>query len=147
MPIDSISVKDSSGVAKNIAVDDNGSGILVQLFKLMFGTLDTGFTAVDAANPLPVQTSGSSTGTLTSVAASMSSQTLLAANASRRGYTLWNNSTATLYVLNATGTATTSSASVPIGPQEYYEVPFNYKGIVSGIWSAANGAALITEHA
>lgn len=85
-----------------------------------------------------------------SVAASASSVSLLAANASRLGATVYNDSaSATLYVKLGT-TASTTSFTVALPPQVdgiggYYEVPFGYTGAVDGIWSAAVGSARITE--
>lgn len=59
-------------------------------------------------NPSPVTITPSTSGTATptSVAASTSSVALLAANSNRKGTTIWNNSTASLYkvlLLKATG--------------------------------------------
>lgn len=89
----------------------------------------------------------SSTGTLTSVAGTTSSSTqLLAANTSRRGVYIFNDSTATLYVgFNAT--VTTSSYTVQVPSNGFFEMPTApiYTGIIAGVWSAAAGNARITE--
>ncbi|MBD2202757.1 hypothetical protein H6G33_17920 [Calothrix sp. FACHB-1219] len=88
--------------------------------------------------------STSSTSTPTSVNSSASSVTILEANVTRKGATIWNNSTATLYIeFGATASASAFTAKLLAGG--YYEVPFNYTGVISGIWSAANGAALVRE--
>ena len=116
-------------------------------------------TAFGSASALPIsgtvtaipQTSG--TGTVTRQAVSVTNVTLKAANANRRGLTIYNNApggTANLFVkLGATAVITAGSESytVKIAPAGYYEVPFGYTGIVDGIWDAAdaNGEALITE--
>ncbi len=84
----------------------------------------------------------------TSVNASTSSVTLLAANAARKGATIWNSSTATLYVDLDTSSGATASATdytVTLGPGDYYEVPYDYTGIILGIWDVATGKALIRE--
>ncbi|MDZ7966867.1 MAG: hypothetical protein RM368_18125 [Nostoc sp. DedSLP03] len=88
--------------------------------------------------------STSGTSTPTTVASSTSSQTILAANSNRKGATIWNDSTATLYLEFGT-TATTSAFTVKLSPGGYYEVPFHYTGVISGIWSTANGNALVRE--
>lgn len=88
--------------------------------------------------------STSSTSTPSTVAASTSSQTIAAANANRKGLTIWNNSTANLYI-DFDSAATASDAAVSIAAGGYFEMPFNYTGIISGIWSAANGNALVRE--
>lgn len=84
------------------------------------------------------------TSVLASVAASVSSVVLRAANAARLGLTIFNDSTAILYLAFA-ATATTSAYTVKIGPGDYYELPRPvYTGDISGIWSAANGNARVT---
>lgn len=71
---------------------------------------------------------------------------LLAANPARRGYTLFNDSTQALYLLNADKVASSSVYSCKIAAAGYYEAPFAYCGPVNGIWAAANGNARIVEH-
>lgn len=86
----------------------------------------------------------SSTATPTTVASSTTSVTILAANPNRKGATFWNDSTAILY-LEVGATATTSAFTAKFFPQGYYELPFHYTGVISGIWSAANGNVLPRE--
>jgi hypothetical protein len=81
---------------------------------------------------------------LTNVAGSASSVTLLAANLSRTGATIFNDSTASLYVKFGS-TASTTSFTVRLFTNDYYEVPAGYNGIITGIWASASGAARITE--
>lgn len=91
-----------------------------------------------------VVTMKSLTGTASNVASSATNVTILAANTLRLGATIWNDSTAVLYLkLGATASAT--SCTVKLIADAYYEVPFGYYGIIDGIWSAANGAARVTE--
>ena len=83
--------------------------------------------------------------TLSNVASSATNVTVLAANANRKGAIIVNDSTAYLY-LKFGATATTSSYTVKLYPDDYYEVPEPvYVGIIDGIWSAANGSARVTE--
>lgn len=87
------------------------------------------------------------TGTTTSVAASASSVTLLAANSARIGATVYNDSSArNLYLLLGTGPATTALFTA-ILPKNggYYEVPYGYTGVIVGIWNGTGGFARITE--
>lgn len=112
-----------------------------------------GATPVSAANPLPVavetgQVAG--TGATTTVASSGTPVTLLAANAARLGATVTNDSTAILYVLLGAGTASTSVYTVEMagtggGTPSYYEVPFGFTGIITGIWASATGNARMTQ--
>jgi hypothetical protein len=95
-------------------------------------------------NPTNSATIVSGTSTPTTVGASTNSVTILPANANRHGATIYNGSTANLYI--EFGAVATSAAYVaPINAGGYYEVPFGYTGQISGIWSAANGSAFIRE--
>jgi hypothetical protein len=86
----------------------------------------------------------SGTATPTSVASSTTSVSLLASNSNRKGATIWNNSTANLFVeFGATASAT--AFTFRLDPQGYVEIPFGYTGAISGIWSTANGTALVRE--
>jgi hypothetical protein len=82
--------------------------------------------------------------TLSNVAGSASSVTLLASNIERRGATIHNDSSAVLYVKFGT-TASTSSFTVKMAADAYYEVPFGYTGRIDGIWASATGNARVTE--
>lgn len=101
---------------------------------------------VNAAGQLAVSSAPAATGTstLANVAAATSSTTLLAANAARLGATIWNDSTSVLYVKKGS-TASATSCNVKLVADAYYEVPFNYTGIITGVWVAANGAARVSE--
>lgn len=84
--------------------------------------------------------------TLTSVPSNAASVTILAANLARRGASISNTSTAILYLLLGGGTATaTTSHTVQMATNTYYEVPFGFTGAITGIWASANGSANITE--
>lgn len=86
----------------------------------------------------------SSTGTSTIVPAAIASTVLLAANPDRKGVIFHSGSTAVLSVkLGADATAT--DRAFPLGLGDYYELPFGYTGIISGIWSAADGNLVVTE--
>ena len=62
------------------------------------------------------------------------------------GRVVFNDSTATLYLLYGTG-ATTTNYTVQIGPGGYHEFPdaVMYLGPVEGVWSSATGNARTTE--
>lgn len=84
------------------------------------------------------------TGTQTSVASSATNVTLLAANSARRGVSIYNDSTAILY-LRCAATATTSNFTTKLFEDDYWEAPAGYTGIIDGIWASATGNARITE--
>ena len=88
---------------------------------------------------------GSSSSAVTTVARNAASVTLLAANSSRKGATIYNDSGAFLYI-KLGATAATSSFTVRVGSQSYYEVTGKYTGIIDGIWASGGGGdAKITE--
>jgi hypothetical protein len=70
--------------------------------------------------------------------------TLLASNASRKGATIYNDSTSVLYVKFGT-TASNTSFTVRMIANAYYEVPFSHTGRIDGIWASATGNARVTE--
>ena len=84
--------------------------------------------------------------TLTSVAASASSTSILAANTARRSFSVYNDSSAVLY-LKLGATASTSSYTVQVAAGGFYECPaaWYYQGAVDGIWASATGNARVTE--
>lgn len=103
------------------------------------GASDVGLVVRQAGNR-------ATTGTTNSIPGAMVSTTLLAANAAARlGVSVFNDSSATLY-LKTGAVASTASFTVKILPGGYWECPYGYSGIVDGIWDAAAGAALVTEY-
>jgi len=86
----------------------------------------------------------SSTATQSAVVSSATNVTLLAANTARVSGTVFNHSSAILYLILG-AIATASAFTVQINPNGYYEIPGGYTGIIAGIWSSANGSALMTE--
>lgn len=86
-----------------------------------------------------------STSTTSSVSGSASSVQLLASNSSRKSASIYNDSSASLYVKFGT-TASTTDFKYPLGPRDILEFPAPiYTGRVDGIWSSASGAARIAE--
>lgn len=125
-----------------IATDDIG-GIKYQRVKVTFGA-DGAATDVATAAPLPT-TSTCGTATLTNVAGSATSVSLLAANTARRQVIIWNDSTALLYVKFG-ATASTTSFTFQVVGGGYLELPMPvYTGAIDGIWVTATGSARITE--
>ena len=133
--------------ATKILAADNIAGVLYPRSKLVIGADGTNDGDVSAANPLPTKTHGPASGAVSSVSASASAITILAANSSRRGALVFNDSTATLYLyLSGTGTVTSSLFSVKLAAGEAFALgEGEYTGIITGIWSSATGAARVTE--
>lgn len=82
--------------------------------------------------------------TVTKVDSSATNVTLLAANHARLGASFYNNSTAILY-LKCGATASTTGFTVQMATETYYELPYGYTGLVSGIWASVDGNCMITE--
>lgn len=85
------------------------------------------------------------------VAALTTSATVLAANLQRTGAKFMNDSNAMCYVLEGSGTASSTNFSVKLAPNDangiggYYETPFGFTGAVQAVWTAATGALAVTE--
>ncbi len=90
-----------------------------------------------------------STGAQTIVAGSATPVTILAANASRKGAMVYNDSSAVLYLLLGAGTASATVHTVQLMGGQYYEVPLCSGGvptvILTGLWASATGSARVTE--
>lgn len=101
-----------------------------------------------SANTIRVVKGGASTASVTSVNDTAASTQLLAANANRVKYSVFNNSTEILYLKNGLAASLTdfSVAIPPLAQFGYYE-DTHYTGRVDGVWANnAAGAALITEY-
>jgi hypothetical protein len=100
----------------------------------------------DAGNPIPTSVPVR-TPTTTSVAGSASSVTILAANASRRGVSIANDSTATLR-LSFSNPATSTDAFIVLSPGSFIllDQQLIVTNAIYGIWTAANGTAQVTEY-
>lgn len=85
------------------------------------------------------------TATFSSVAASLTNVTLLAANPNRKRAILFMDGTSTAFVKFG-AVASTTSFSIKIPTQTYYELTFGYVGVIDAIWSGTiNGSVRITE--
>jgi hypothetical protein len=104
-----------------------------------------GYVAIKVMSEPTTRTDQSRTlATASNVSGSASSVTLLSANPTRKGATLYNDSTAIAYV-KLGGTASTTSYTVKLNQDDYYEVPADYVGVIDCIWASATGAMRITE--
>ena len=109
-------------------------------------TIQVEVSDMPLSNPSTVNVTlpSSSAAAATTVTAATTSTSLLASNTSRKGASIWNNSTAALYVeMGATASLTAYAAKLEAGG--YYEVPYGYTGAIAGIWAAVNGNALVRE--
>lgn len=99
--------------------------------------------AQDGSPLIPGVAVGPTTGSVTSIASSATVVTISGANATRKGLTVFNESTSVLYLkLGASASNTSYTLQIPAGG--YWELPFNYTGAISGVWATANGFARVT---
>ena len=109
-----------------------------QAINLGAGTTGTGTLRV-------VEATGS-TGTQTNPSVGTTSVTLLAANANRRAATIYNGSTSILYVRLSATAASTTTFTCKMQPDDYYEVPSQYNGAITGILNTGSSTLIqVTE--
>jgi hypothetical protein len=103
-------------------------------------SIPTGSNVIGQTQERPASTS-----TLANVSGATSSTTLRAANTSRLGLAVFNDSTASLYIALA-ATASATAFTVFLAPGAYWVMdPPIYTGLVTGVWTAAAGTARVTE--
>jgi hypothetical protein len=90
---------------------------------------------------LPNATTG---GTGTTDFTSTSYGTIATASTGRLGCTIFNSGPGNLHVTLGTATTSTSAFSVRLSSGDYYEVPFNYTGLIGGIFATAGTAEVTT---
>lgn len=142
------------GAGASVATDDV-AGQHYQYVKIADGTLDsTNKAIVDSSGALKIVPSGTvataevraSTATRSSVTAAAADTLILAANASRKDASVYNDSTVNLYVALGTAAASVTSFTVIVAPGGFYEVAYGYTGQIRGIWAAGpTGSARVTE--
>lgn len=88
------------------------------------------------------------TATRTAVASGVASVNILALNTARKGASVSNDDANILYLDLSGGTASATNYTVQVpGNGGYYEVPFGYTGLITGIWAAdGTGSARVTEY-
>jgi hypothetical protein len=70
--------------------------------------------------------------------------TIATASTGRLGCTIFNSGPGNLHVMLGTATASTSNFTARLSAGDYYEVPFNYTGLIGGIFATA-GTAEVTQ--
>lgn len=92
-------------------------------------------------------TARAGTGTATSVAATVTANTtILVANVNRFGASIYNESTAVLFLLLGAGTESATVYTLQMAAGSYYETPFGFTGVIKGHWASANGSARVVEY-
>lgn len=138
-----------AGVADDAAISGNALRVGMKasnaIHTAMSADNDMVTPATDRRGQQFVMPGRASTAGLTAPAASATSVTVLAANTSRLGAIIVNDSTATLY-LKYGATASTSSFTYKLQGGATWEMPAPiFTGVLDGIWSSATGNARVTE--
>lgn len=129
--------------AQTLATVTTVSAVTAITNALPAGSNVIGHVIVDSGT-ISATTATSATCTPTSVAGSATSVTLLASNASRKGFSIYNDSTAVLKVAFA-ASASATAFNILLQPNAYYENNVLYTGIITGIWASATGNARVGE--
>lgn len=104
-----------------------------------------GVNADGSLNVSQVTSVVSNSATLSNKTSSISSQVILASNSNRKGFIFFNDSTSNCYIAFAS-TASNSSFTIFLNSgMTYQNEAIIYTGIISGIWSSANGFLRVTE--
>lgn len=150
IPVSAASLPLPAGAATS-ALQTSGNASLSSIDSKLPATLGQKTSANSLAvvissdqSPIAVTNSLSSTAAITSVSNAITSTVLLAANTLRRGFIIYNDSLAIVFVAFA-ATASTTAFSVKLQPGSEYEPGIDYTGIISSIASAAVGAMRVTE--
>lgn len=136
----------SDGLARFFRVNSDGYLFVTGTFATSVAT-----QSVQVASWLPGVTAsvdqiGTSTTAITSANASTTNYTILPTNPNRRGALFFKEGTNTCY-LKFGATATTSSYSIRLGSDDYYELPTLYTGQVDIVFNttASNNTLRVTE--
>lgn len=138
------------GVASSVALNDNATPThhaTIDASGHVY-VLDENSVAILTAlqGVLSVKQPTSNTSAITQVPAALTDTALLAANASRKCYKIFNKSTGNLY-LAENSAVSAISFTLEIAAGAYYESTTSpiWTGAVHGLWDLANGDAYITE--
>jgi hypothetical protein len=140
---DNIAVTEGAG--KTIAADEIAS-VLYQRIKLVLGDDGVNGGDVSPTNPMPTKLQTAASSTLATAANSASTFVVLAANAARKGFMIFNDSSVTVtYAFAATASAAAFTFRLTAGASYIYNLPVIYTGIVSAISPSATGNQRTTE--
>jgi hypothetical protein len=94
---------------------------------------------------LHIEHLGPQTASVTRVASSATTVTLLAANAARKVYYLFNDSNRSAYVKFGAG-ASATDFTLKMAPGAFWENQEHaFRGVITAVWDQANGAMQVTE--
>jgi hypothetical protein len=108
-------------------------------------TTAANLAVVNSDGSIDVNINQAATATLSNIASTATSTTLLASNASRKGVTIFNDGTTNLFIKFGT-TSSSTSFTYKLQAGATFEMPLPiYTGNIDGIADSANGNWRITE--
>lgn len=137
----------TQGTGTTVAADEIG-GVLHQRIKLVLGADGVNDGDVSSSNPIPTSNSleTSATGIITSVATAVTSFSILAANANRKGFIILNEGNSIVRIAFAATASTASTTLILAANQSYFSTQLPvYRGVISGISNNTNSTLRVTE--
>ena len=136
-------------VSGNVSIVGNTSALVLNIVNTnIINTANVALVnntvIISNTNVVKVRSSVSTIGTSSSMAGNTTATILLPSNANRISYRIYNESTAILYLLCATGTPSNTNYSLQIASGGYF-TDDDYSGIIQGVWANSVGFARITE--
>lgn len=145
----SVSAKDAAGATITLDTQDvGGSGQHQQVVAVGDGVNVGRILVLDSGGSASVRERGAGTATLANVSAITSSTTIRTANTARRGLIVVNDSaSATLHLAFDGSVASATNYSVALPPAATYIMSAVelVTTTITGVWTAATGAARVTE--
>lgn len=112
------------------------------------GTFFQGTQPVSIAATVTTQAtrSGAGASTQPSIATTAGGTTVLASNANRLGASVRNDGSNDVFMLLGSGTVSSTVYTTKMSPGAYFEVPYGYTGIITGIAVTAAVTLRVTEY-
>lgn len=146
---------DGSGVTQPVSgtvTANAGTGNFNVIGTGTAGTAATGVVTVQGiagGTAIPVSgtftTNKSTTGTMSSVGASVTSVTVLASNGSRVGAAFYNDSSSVAFLAISATAASATAFTIRLLPNSYTDLDLDYTGQCNAIWTTASGSMRVTE--
>ena len=141
---DPITSKYIAETVRSILTAKKPNGDYINIDATAGGNLKVSLEEVDGGAVVPVTQETSTTGTSSTASVTNANTTVLASNTSRKGATIYNEGTVDCFVkLGSTASLTTYTIKIIV--DGYYELPFNYTGIITGITASGTATLRVTE--
>lgn len=136
----------TSDITGNVPVTFTNSSISITgstIANTAFGVSSLGNISITGAS-LPVTQTGSASTTINAISTSTTSATITS-NANRKATTIYNDSSAILYLLFGSGTASSTNFTTKLNPAATLTTQGFYTGNISGVLASGTGTARVTE--